>query len=104
MVAFSNTETGIFSNTGIRLSISVPLVQVTLVAGPPVDIQVRMESKDINIPDIAISPGHNGIAIPQFSVNRGKIVIYIPPVSYNPIYTVPLPEPLTAISQRYIPG
>ena len=61
VVAFSNTELGELSNTGSRLSSSLPLVQVTLVAGPPVDIQVRMESKDIDIADIAISPGHNGM-------------------------------------------
>ena len=61
VVALSNIETGVLFNTGIRLSSSLPLVQVTLVAGPPVDIQVRMESNEIDIPDIAISPGHNGI-------------------------------------------
>ena len=50
VVVLSNTETGVFPDTGTRL---VPLVQVTLVAGPPVEIQVRMESIDIEIP---ISP------------------------------------------------
>ena len=60
VVALTNTETDVLFNTGIRLSSSLPLVQVTLVAGPPVDIQVRMESNDIDIPDIAISPAHNG--------------------------------------------
>ena len=60
MVALSNIETDVLFNTGTRLSLSVPLVQVTLVAGPPVEIQVRMESNDIDIPAIAISPAHNG--------------------------------------------
>ena len=46
VVALSNTETGVLSDTGTRL---VPVVQVTLVAGPPVEIQVRMESIDIEI-------------------------------------------------------
>ena len=58
VVALSNTETDVLFNTDIKLSSSVPVVQVTLVAGPPVEIQVRMESTDIDIPDIAISPGH----------------------------------------------
>ena len=61
MVAFFNTVTCALSDTGIKLSSSLPLVQVTLVAGPPVEIQVRMESKDTKILDIAISPGHSGI-------------------------------------------
>ena len=61
VVALSNTETGVLFNTGIRLSSSLPLVQVTLVAGPPVDIQVRMESNEIDIADIAIYPVHNGM-------------------------------------------
>ena len=43
VVALSNTETDVFSDTGTRLSSSLPLVQVTLVAGPPVEIQVRTE-------------------------------------------------------------
>ena len=61
VVALSNTETGVLSKICIRLSLSVPLVQVTLVAGPPVDIQVRMEAK--NIPDIAISPGQSEMTL-----------------------------------------
>ena len=61
VVALTNTETGVLFNTGIRLSSSLPLVQVTLVAGPPVETQVRMESNNIDIPDITISPGHNGM-------------------------------------------
>ena len=63
VVALTNTETGVLSDTGIRLSSSLPLVQVTLVAGPPVEIQVRMESNDIDMPDIAISPAHNGMML-----------------------------------------
>ena len=46
VVALSNTETGVLSDTCTRL---VPVVQVILVAGPPVEIQVRMESIDIEI-------------------------------------------------------
>ena len=75
MIAFSNTVTGALSNTGIRLSSSLPLVQVTLVAGPPVETQVRMESKDREILNIAISPGHNGMYIyilSLFSVNTNN--------------------------------
>ena len=59
VVALTNTETGVLFNTGIRLSSSLPLVQVTLVAGPPVETQVRMESNDIEKLDIAILPGHH---------------------------------------------
>ena len=56
VVAFSNTETVVLSDTGIRLSSSFPLVQVTVVAGPPVETQVRMESIDMEILVMTISP------------------------------------------------
>ena len=108
MVAFSNTVTCALSNTGIRLSSSLPLVQVTLVAGPPVDIQICMKSKDKKILDIAISPGHNGMNILHlklfFSVNRIQMYSYLQSHIIQHIYTLPLPEPLTAISQRYMQG
>ena len=52
VVALTNTETGELSDTGTRLSSSLSLVQVTLVAGPSVDTQVRMESNDIDKLDI----------------------------------------------------
>ena len=61
MIASSITVTCALSDAGIRLSSPLPLVQVTLVAGPPVEIQVRMESINIEILDMVISPGHSGM-------------------------------------------
>ena len=67
VIALFSTETGIFSDTGTRLSSSLAFVQVTLVAGPPVDIKVRMECVDMETSNIVTSPAWTKIMNYVFS-------------------------------------